>query len=205
MFGAGSAEMAVHGELTPLEAAAARGSLPEWAQAKPARLQHMRRVAELMEEWARASGLNEVESRRWSAAGWLHDALRDADPAYLITQVAHAERDLPPKVLHGPAAAARLEGRVAPEVCDAIRFHTTGHPDLGDLGRSLYLADFLEPGRPFLPDWRSELRQRVPAERDVVLVEVLAARLSHIIDRRMPIRAETANFWSSAIAAGAQP
>ena len=32
-------------ELSPVEAAAARGELPEWTRATPARLDHMKRVA----------------------------------------------------------------------------------------------------------------------------------------------------------------
>lgn len=185
--------------LTAVELAAARGELPAWSRASPRRREHMSRVAGLLEEWASALRLPQDEVLRWSATGWLHDALRDEDPRVLIHEVAEEERDLPGPILHGPAAAARLAGLVDPRVQMAIRYHTLGHPGLDRLGRALYLADFLEPGRDFASDWRAELRRRMPHELPDVLVEVIAARLRHLLDARKPIRPETAAFWSDAL------
>lgn len=185
--------------LTPVERAAARGELPAWARATPSRREHMGRVSALLEEWAGDLGLEEAEVLRWAATGWLHDVLRDADPADLVHEVAAAERDLPGSILHGPAAATRLRGEVDPRVARAVRYHTVGHPSLDDLGRALYLADFLEPGRDFSVEWRASLRARMPRELEVVLVEVLAARLGRLLESRKPIRPETAAFWSAAV------
>lgn len=185
--------------LTPVELEAARGNLPAWARATPERREHMGRVAALLEEWAYAIELDETEVLRWAAAGWLHDVLRDADPAELIPDVAHSERDLPWKVLHGPAAAARLRGLVHPSVEAAIHYHTMGHPTLDRLGRAVYLADFLEPGRRFADDWRAVLRRRWPSESDEVLAEVIAARIRNLLETRKPIRPETAAFWSTTV------
>ncbi len=185
------------GGLTALEMEAARGELPDWARALPERRLHMGRVAALLEEWAYAFGLDEAEVLRWAATGWLHDVLRDADPKELVHEVAGDERDLPGKVLHGPAAASRLRGQVHDRVATAIRYHTIGHPDLDELGRALYLADFLEPGRDFDNEWRASLRSRMPADREAVLTEVVAARIRHLLDGGNPIRPETALFWTS--------
>src|SRR4051794_14615686 len=99
---------------------AAQGRLPAWTQAKPKRREHVARVAALMREWAQALGLTESEVARWSAAGYLHDALRDADPDELRPAVPPAFRDLPRKLLHGPAAAERLAGEADDELRDAI-------------------------------------------------------------------------------------
>ena len=190
--------------LRPVELAGARGELPDWARVTLKRREHMARVAALMEEWAHRLHLPEGEALRWAAAGWLHDALKDEDPAQLVHLVSSEERDLPGPVLHGPAAAARLKGEVDPRLQAAIRYHTIGHPKLESLGRALYLADYLEPGRAFAPEWRAGLRARMPADMDAVLVEVLDARLRDLIDKRRPIRAETAAFWSVAIAGGSE-
>ena len=59
----------------------------------------------------------------------------------------------PVNVLHGPAAAARLqaEGETRASVLEAIRWHTLGWADWDRTGRALYMADFLEPGRSFSP------------------------------------------------------
>jgi HD superfamily phosphohydrolase YqeK len=189
-------------DLRPAELEAARGNLPDWTRATPERRAHMGRVAALLEEWAHGLELSESEALRWAAAGWLHDTLRDADPADLIHQVDEEFRDLPGALLHGPAAARRLGSAVDPRVADAVRYHTIGHPRLDDLGRALYLADFLEPGRGALAAWRTELRSRMPAARDEVLVEVVAARIRHQLEKRQPIRPETAAFWSLIAARG---
>lgn len=187
------------GALSPVEAEAARGGLPDWAVATAARRAHMERVAALMESWARALGLGDTEVARWSAAGQLHDVLRDADPAELVSLVAPDERDLPAKALHGPAAAARLAGLVAPTVANAIRHHTLGDPGLDRLGRALYLADYLEPGRRFADDQRALLRVRVPEDLDEVLREVVAWRIHNLLDARLPIHPRTAGLWRSLV------
>lgn len=183
--------------LSPVVEAAARGELPAWAEASPRRRAHIARVVALLDEWAAALALPETERRRWRAAGWLHDALRDAPPERLAAELAPHFANFPPPLLHGPAVAHRLRGEVDAELADAVRYHTIGHPDFGLLGRALYLADFLDPGRDFARDWRAELRARMPRELDRVLVEVIAARLRHLLEERRPIRPETAAFWSA--------
>jgi len=192
-------------ELTRVELEAANGVLPDWAHARPSRREHMRRVADLLQEWATELGLPEAERRRWAAVAWLHDALRDANPHDLRGVVRPPERDLPPQVLHGPAAAAFLQGQAGERTLAAIRYHTIGHPSLDRMGRALYLADFLEPGREFCIEWREELRGRMPWQLDRVLIEVLASRIRHLLERRKPIHPETAAFWSSLVMEGTAP
>ena len=176
---------------------AARGKLPDWAQAGKKRRQHMRRVASLMTEWAFGLGLTEYDRIRWTAAGWLHDALKEADPEDLREMVPEELRDLAPSLLHGPAAAERLREDADPALLDAIRYHTIGHPRLDALGRALYLADFLDPGRKSGADWRAELRADMPHGMGRVLPLVVAARIDHIRDRGDPIRPETKAFHAS--------
>ena len=94
----------------------------------------------------------------------------------------------------------RAEGFKDEGVLRAVAYHTVGHPDLDAAGRALYLADFLEPGRDFSIEWRASLRERMPADLDAVLVEVLGSRLAHLIEARRPIRPETAAFWTELVA-----
>ncbi len=179
-------------------ARAAEGTLPEWAVLRPARAEHVARVAALVDAWADALALDPGERARWRAVAWLHDALRDAPPEVLRPIVPPEAAELPARLLHGPAAAARLrqEGVEDPGVLLAVAYHTIGHPDLDRAGRALYLADFLEPGRAFAPLWRASLRARMPERADVVLRQVLGARIRHLIERGMTIRPETTAFWN---------
>ena len=177
--------------------AAARGELPPWAEAGPKRREHMARVAALMREWALALSLSDDDVARWTAAGWLHDALRDADPDALRPEVPEAYRALNGKVLHGPAAAERLAGQVDDELVEAVRCHTLGSRRFGALGRALYLADFLEPGRKFEKEWTEELRRRMPGELDAVLREVVEARVGHVTRQGVTVHPETQAFYES--------
>jgi 2-amino-4-hydroxy-6-hydroxymethyldihydropteridine diphosphokinase len=181
-------------ELGPLARAAARGELPDWARASEKRRAHIGRVAALMGEWADALGLSDDERTRWLATGWLHDVLRESPPDELRPLLPEAFRSLPGKLLHGPAAAERLAGEADPEMLDAIRYHTLGSSRFGTLGRALYLADFLEPGRRYTPEWTASLRARMPGEMDEVLREVVRARVSHVKESGSTLHPETQAF-----------
>ena len=180
--------------MTSLISDAAQGHLPHWSQMKPSRREHVARVAALMRAWARALELPDAEVARWTAAGYLHDALRDADPDVLRPEVPPEFRALPGKLLHGPAVAERLDGQADDELRDAIRCHTLGCPRFGQLGRALYLADFLEPGRNFEPAWTESLRRRMPGDMDGVLREVVDARIAFVTSNGGTLHPETKAF-----------
>lgn len=180
---------------------AARGELPSWARTSPMRRDHLDRVAGLMRTWAAGRGTGDPETERWAAAGLLHDSLRDAPPEELRDEVGADERGLPGPLLHGPAAAARLrrEGVDDDELLEAVAYHTLGHPGFGALGRALYCADFLDPGRDFRRQRRQELRSRMPEELDAVTREVLADRIRYLLDREHPVFPRTIRFWNRVV------
>ena len=115
-------------------------TLPAWAVVTPERRAHVERVAALLATWATAMHAPEGERARWLKAAWLHDALRDAPAAN--------------ELAHGPLAAERAahEGETDRGVLDALRYHSLGWAQWDDVGKMLYLADYLEPGRPFDQD-----------------------------------------------------
>lgn len=180
-----------------LEAAGA-GRLPEWSRVSERRLAHMRRVSDLLGGWADALDLTQEERLRWRAAGYLHDVLREAPPEELRPWVGAEFRSLAGKLLHGPAAAARLraEGVEDEAFLTAVAYHTLGHPDLDDMGRALFIADYIEPGRRYEPGWLATLRARMPGGRDAVLREVLRARIDRQLREGRPLRPETVAFWN---------
>ena len=162
-------------------------ALPLWAVATPEQRAHIERVVALLGEWAGAMRVGDVERDRWLRAGWLHDALRDAPAA--------SELD------HGPLAADRAarDGERDRGVLDAVRYHSIGYPRWDDVGRMLYLADFLDPGRAFDQNERHDLAERVPAERDGVLREVVRRRIAWTVRSGWPLREETVQFWNSLV------
>jgi HD superfamily phosphohydrolase YqeK len=72
---------------------------------------------------------------------------------------------------------AETEGEVDPGVLSAVRYHSVGWSEWDDVGRMLYLADYLEPGRDFPIRERAELIERVPRDTDAVLCEVAQRRI----------------------------
>ncbi|MBA3345355.1 MAG: hypothetical protein H0T44_08655 [Gemmatimonadales bacterium] len=179
-----------------------RPTLPQWAVVTPERLEHIHRVAELAAAWAEKMVIPDSERHRWLRAVWLHDALRDA-PIEELTRWASTTPG-PPEVRHGPASAARAksEGEIDRGVLDAVRYHSIGLAEWDMVGRTLYCADFLEPGRKIDREWREELAQRFPEDSRGVLREIAAVRLAQLIQSRWPIPEPTYRFWNS-LAAGA--
>ena len=183
--------------------AAGEGTLPEWAEVSSSRRAHMVRVSELMSTWADALSLSDWDRCRWRAAGFLHDALREVAPELLRPKVPSYQSSLPGPLLHGPAVAERLRVHYVldGELLAALKYHTVGHASLGVLGRALYAADFLEPGRAFLPEWRAGLRARMPEELDGITRDIVGVRVSHLVDRGLELLPDTVEFWNALVAA----
>lgn len=184
--------------LHPLVEAASEGRFPDWIQAGEERRKHMSRVGELLRSWALERNVSSVDVARWAAVGYLHDVLRDANPEELRQLVDGPLRAYPGKVLHGPAAARRLEeaGVGDQPLLHAIAFHTLGSPEFSEIGLALFAADFLEPGRKLKESWRARLRHRASHELEGVVKEILEARLRHLLERGRPLRTETVAFWN---------
>jgi HD superfamily phosphohydrolase YqeK len=174
-----------------------RPTLPAWARVTPERLLHIQRVAGLVAEWADRMGTPDSERNRWFKAVWLHDALRDADEDEL-NRWASAKHG-PVELRHGPAAASRAkaEGETDRGVLDAVRYHSLGLAEWDMVGRVLYCADFLEPGRSFDRNERADLADRFPADSKAVLVDVARRRLLHTIRSGWKIVDPTVRFWNS--------
>src|SRR5690349_2529605 len=140
------------------------------------------------------------ERGRWLRAVWLHDALRDADDATLARWAPDASGSR--ELRHGPASAARAqaEGENDRGVLDAVRYHSVGFAGWDMVGRVLYCADYLEPGRSFAREWRAELAGRFADDPAGVLPEGAQERVGHLVRSRWPLIEPTVAFWNSLVA-----
>ena len=129
--------------------AAIRGSL------KPSRRQHTLRCQESAINLAKHYKLN---CEKVALAALCHDAFRDLSAIQWLrlAEVQKipkiAEEEHAPVLLHGPLAAKCLEiqwGCCQADVLAAIYYHTSGHRDLDSIGKVIFLADGIEPGRDF--------------------------------------------------------
>ncbi|GAB1341267.1 hypothetical protein [Gemmatimonas sp.] len=173
------------------------GGLPGWAIVSDKRRAHVERVVTLLDQWAVRMDLDADTRGAWADAGWWHDALRDADESSLRALTGDLVR--PFGMLHGPAAALRLEahGEARGDVIEAIRWHTVGCTHWTPTGRALYMADFLEPGRPFMQADRAFLADRVPSAFDAVFRQVVRLRLEWTIREGKSLAPETVALWNS--------
>jgi HD superfamily phosphohydrolase YqeK len=171
--------------------------LPTWAQVTEKRRAHIERVTSLLVAWSRAMRLDAEEASAWYDAGRWHDALRDAPESELRALVPDLA-SYPAKMLHGPAAAARLardgEGRTS--VLEAIRWHTVGCQTWDRVGRALYMADYLDPSRAFARSERAFLAAQVIHDFDGTFRQVVRHRLEWALREGNALFPETVALWN---------
>lgn len=87
------------------------------------------------------------------------------------------------------------------EILDAIRWHTTGRPDMTLLDKIVYVSDYIEPKRdkaPHLP----RIRQLAFQDLDQALIEILKDTLGYLGDSPEYVDAMTKKTYDYYIHAG---
>lgn len=117
------------------------------------RIEHSSRVASVAIELAKCHCVN-VE---WAfEAGMLHDYCKEYSIDRLVSEsikcniISDPLELQMPQILHGPVAACVLRQYnivEQEEVLQAIRFHTVGHPEMDNLAKIIFIADYVEPKR----------------------------------------------------------
>jgi len=184
-------------ELKPHAAFRLPVELPTWAQVTEKRRAHIEGVAWVLASWADAMAVSSSERERWLRAAAYHDAVKDAPKKEL--RVLGQDLWGVEKLRHGPAAATLAErhGERDQGVLDAVRFHSVGYAGWDQVGRMLYLADYLEPGRTHRAGELEEQRNRVPRDTSGVLCLVTRERIAYLRRRGKAILRETQEFWES--------
>lgn len=93
-------------------------------------------------------------------AGLLHDCAKYCSVKDQIKlckkydlELSSAELEVP-ALIHSKLGACIAEKEYDVDnvrILDAIRYHTTGRPDMNMLEKMIYLADYIEPGRKMIP------------------------------------------------------
>lgn len=174
------------------------------------RLEHVESVVETAREIAARGGGSDATRAAVERAAWAHDAVKPEGLEAWVRRIeAAGETPDPwalahaPVLLHAPAAAAWLaaRGEADPEVLGAVRHHPTAHPDWGDVGRILYVADFCEPGRDFAREAGTAALRKTAAEGPEGLAAasraVLALRLRWLLDRGGPVHPDSWRAWNA--------
>ena len=173
-------------------------SRPDWLRG------HVARVVGDARRLARRHGLDEA---RCAAAAMGHDLFRHCQPPDLLSAsrergiAIHPVEAASPIILHGPLAAAYAQSELEiddPLVLDAIRFHTTGHPDYPDESLAVFVADKIEPRKLA----RDRSLQAVAAAAEHNLRDAAALFLERRLTRQLhggellhPLAVESRNAW----------
>lgn len=95
-----------------------------------------------------------------SLCGLFHDVAKHYSDEKLLAkakkyniEITKSEKEAP-YLLHGKVGAYIAENKYDfkdEEVLDAIRYHTTGKPEMSLIGKILFIADYIEPSRKSIP------------------------------------------------------
>lgn len=121
-------------------------------------------------------------------AGLLHDCAKQYDNETLIKKcekfklpITETERKNP-SLLHAKLGAYMAEVKydvTDPEVLSAIRFHTTGKPEMTLLEKIVYIADYIEPGRCKAPNLE-KIRKLAFVDLNWTLYEIMKETLVYL-------------------------
>ena len=107
----------------------------------------------------------------------------------------NAERENP-ALLHARTGAALAKERfgISDEIYEAIRWHTTGKPDMSTLEKIIYLADYTEPTRDF--EGVEELRELSFEDLDRAMALGLEMSIEDLTERGKPIFHDTMDAYN---------
>ena len=143
-----------------------------------------------------------IDPETAAVAGILHDItkaqskekqLKLCEKYGILLEKAEKEN---PSLLHARTGAALAKERfgVSDEIVEAIRWHTTGKPDMNTLEKILYLADYTEPNRDF--EGVEELRSLCFEDLDKAMALGLQMSIDDLNERGKPIFHDTMDAYN---------
>lgn len=132
-----------------------------------------------------------VDMTKAAVAGLLHDCAKCIPNQQKIKLCKRHEIEITelerknPSLLHaklGAYMAHKVYGVSDPEIINAIRWHTTGKPDMTMLDIIIYMADYIEPNRDKAPNLK-KIRKICFENIEEALYEVLKSTLDYLEDK----------------------
>ncbi|MGM7721047.1 bis(5'-nucleosyl)-tetraphosphatase (symmetrical) YqeK [Metabacillus sp. Hm71] len=104
---------------------------------------------------------------------------------------------------HAPVGAFLVEKEVGitdQEVLSAIKYHTSGRPDMTLLEKIIYVADYIEPGRHF--PGVDEVRALAKSNLDQALLQSLQNTIMFLLKKNQAIYPDTIQTYNSLVLKG---
>ncbi len=86
----------------------------------------------------------------------------------------------------GSCLAEKKYGIEDPEILSAIRYHTTGKPEMSLMEKIVFSADYIEPGRKIIPGLE-EIRKIIFIDFDQAVCMILEGTIRHLKNKEQPI------------------
>jgi len=158
----------------------------------PGRLEHILGVLDEIIVLANIHGLDAEKARTMAL---LHDVAKKIGDCTMKTFMVQGGYDLSihHKIWHayvGEFLAFTKYGIKDDEILKAIKWHTTGHPDMTDLQKALFIADITEKRTRDFKD--SALIREVS---HTSLDEAIAIKLDHLMKNLFTKHQDTYNMW----------
>ena len=132
-----------------------------------------------------------VDMTKAAVAGLLHDCAKCIPNAQKIKMCKKHDIEMTemeeknPSLLHAKLGAYMAEAAYGvddPEILSAIKWHTTGKPDMSMLDIIIYMADYIEPNRDKAPNLK-QIRKLCFENIEEALYQVLEGTLEYLSDR----------------------
>ena len=122
-------------------------------------------------------------------AGMLHDCAKCFSAKKIVSlckkhelPVSEVELQNPTALLHAKAGsflAKEKYGIEDEDILNAIKYHTTGRPNMSKLEKIIYIADYIEPGRTHAANLK-QIRKTAYEDLDKALFRILEDTLAYL-------------------------
>lgn len=145
---------------------------------KPSRKEHTLRVAKLAAELAQK---HKVSEKKTLTAALLHDCAKNLETDSPLLKGFTLDEAVPPAVVHQFAGAYLAEKRFGvkdEDILNAVRYHTSGRPNMSILEKIVFLSDLLEEERSY--DGVERLRALLREDIDECLLTALEETIKYL-------------------------
>ncbi len=155
---------------------------------------------------ANMASVHDADVQKALIAGYLHDCAKNLDHDEQIrickkygVEVSDIEKRNP-SLIHAKAGMCLAEHKYDiddEEILGAIRWHTTGHPDMTKLEKIVFIADFIEPNRKPL-EHMDIIRKEAFKDLDSCMLLILRDTLNYLrnIDKECdPMTHDTYEYY----------
>ena len=169
---------------------------------------HVERSRVVAQELAIRHGVDVRQADLGTAA---HDLARAVRKPVLLCEAERLGLDISfverhqPLLLHGPVAAAWLsedDDNNDGAVLESIRFHTTGHPGLGELAKVVFLADNLDPWKVERASFLNHVSDLARSDLDAAIIYYLDRTIERLLRDGQMVHPTAVDFRNDLLSRG---